>query len=399
MNSKSYNIFTIFFIFVILECACSYITKSLLSGYLTLLSLLCFTSFFLVYKERKALSLISFITYGLLSYGLMYSYDFDLNWIIIAVLKFLPVLTLFMLPREDLLVFKDKIIRFFLILIFASVVLYILKIIGILLPVYEKMYWHQYEIVNYFYIYTDSVRYLSSFTGFCIETGYFSFLCICLLALEEFDLRKRTSQIFTLAILLSMSLEGYILLVVGIILYSISRGENIGRTIKYFVLATTILVISVTIVMNYNGGDNIVAEKIVERLTYDEELGIVGNNRESEEAAKIIDRYFYSNDVWLGIRHSKYVNVLAKYGYDVCSWRQFVIIYGAIYTIVVFVFSFLCLSKTNIKKTFPFFVIYWLDFIIHAEISSESLFVLIIIFLLNKKTYNDVFYTNKNISI
>ena len=393
MNSKNYNLYTISFIILILDCAFSYITKSLLSGYIAIICLLCFISSLLVYKERRSLSFYGIITYIILSYGFMYSFRFDFNKSIVAVVKFLPVITLFMISKENLLILKDKIVRFFSVLVFASLIIYIFKIAGVSLPIYEKTYLWQYEIVNYYYIYTDAVRYVSAFTGFCLEAGYFGFLCICLLALEKFDLRKRTSQIFTLAIVLSMSLEAYILFAIGILLYSISRGEDIAKITKYFIAAFIVLMLAVIIATNYNGGDNIVGEKIFERLEYDEELGIVGNNRESDNAAEIVDRYFYSNSVWLGIGHDKFDNLITNKGFDICSWRAFVIIYGAIYTIIVFGFSIFCLLKTNIKKTFPFFVIFWADFIVHASISSESLYILIIILLLsNRKEKEEISY-------
>lgn len=389
MDSKSINIYTISFIFVILECAYSFITRYLMSGMSTLICLLCFISFFFVYKEKKKLSTIGLLIYLFLSFGFIYSHRFGLRWCIIGTVKFLPLLTLFMLVEEDLRIFKNNIVKCFCCLTAASLFLYVFKNIGFHIPLLEKASWQQYEVLNHFYIYTDAIRYENAFTGFCVEPGYFSFLCVCMLALDNFNLKKKKSIVFVAAILLSLSLEGYLLLVMGIVLYSISNAVNVRKVLIYLLGFILIAAVFIYYVSNYNGGNNIVAEKIFQRLVFDEELGIAGNNRECEMASFIVDRYFYSNDVWFGIGKEEFYNVLQQYDYDISSWRLFVVVYGAIYTVIAFVLSVKCIKKTNIRFTLPFWIIFWFDFYPHGTLSSESLYVLIIISLLYVKKGNN----------
>ena len=70
-----------------------------------------------------------------------------------------------------------------------------------------------------------------------------------------------------------------------------------SKTIKYTILVIILLSVSIYIAMNYNNGNNVVAEYIMSRLVYDEETGIVGNNRESIIAEMVVDNVFYSDQV------------------------------------------------------------------------------------------------------
>lgn len=390
MNSKKINLYVISLIFVLLDFAYAFISKTLLEGTSTVFSLICFLSFLLIYKDRKTLSKAGMMLYLFMSWGVLFAYRFDPKWSIIAFVRYLPLLTLFMLKPNDLKLVRDKLVKSFGLLVFISLVLYLLKTFGLRILYSGNASWMQYNIDNYSYIYTDSLGYENAFTGFCVESGYFAFLCICLLALTEFDFKNKYSIIFAVGVLLSMSLEGYLLLVSGTIFYAASRGKNTKKIICYTLITIIIISVIVAFAMNYNGGNNILGEKIFARLAFDKDLGIAGNNRESSYAEAIIDRVFYSNRVWIGIGQTEYYNILAKFNYDICSWRMFVVIYGSIYTIIAFFISLLGLKKTNMRKTLPFFLIFWMDFYPHGSLSSESLYILVIIFLLNTKGMHPV---------
>lgn len=153
----------------------------------------------------------------------------------------------------------------------------------------------------------------------------------------------------------------------------------------YFLLAVFIIGVLIVYVINYQGGNNIITQTIFERLVYDEELGIVGNNRENALGEQVIDMYFYSDKVWWGIGQEKLSKVSSIKGLDMCSWRVFVVAYGAIYTLMCFFAMSLAFLKTKLRKTFPVFALFIMDFYPHGDIFSETLVVLMIIFLLYLK--------------
>lgn len=380
MNSKSINLYIICIILLIIDGAHSLFSFVFMPGYRTLLGLLTMFLFLIIYPSRKKVTITSIILYVFLVIGAIISQRGNVAFSFMAKL---PVLTLFMLNREDLKFVAYRIEKFFFIIITISFTLYILtNILNISLP-FEKVIYKQYTLNNYFYLYTNSLNYGIKFTGFTVEPGYISVLCICLLSLNQFRFTKISSFVYTIAILFSLSLEGYLLLIMGIILSTICREGKVSKTIKYTILVIILLSVSIYIAMNYNNGNNVVAEYIMDRLVYDEETGIVGNNRESIMAEMVVDNVFYSDQVWFGIGEEAYLKMIE--GLDICSWRSFILMYGAIYSIILLLLTIIGFSQTVLRNTLPFFILYWMDFMPHGGPFYEVMYFLLIIFLLNQK--------------
>lgn len=391
MNSKKLNLYILCLIILILDGAHSLITFVFLPGYRTLLGLLTMCLFAVIYPSKKKFTLPAILIYAFTAFGVVIGHRGDVSF---SFISRLPILTLFMLKLEDLKIVADRIEKFFFVVISASFIIYVLtNFLNVPLPS-RKVVYNQYELQNYYYIYTSSLNYGFKFSGFTLEPGYFSLLCICLLALNEFNFKNKSSYIYVVSILFSLSLEGYILLVVGLIISAICREGRVSNTIKYTLIIIGLIVVSIFIALKYNGGENAVGEYIIDRLVLDQEKGIVGNNRESIAAEIVIDPVFYSNRVWLGIGETEFYDLV--FGLDMCSWRAFVLIYGAIYTIFLFFISIIGLRRTVVRKTIPFFVIFWMDFIPHGGPFFEVMYFLIIIFLLNLKEYNKKYLQYKS---
>lgn len=399
MDCKKINIYVICFVLLIMDYSKSWFTISVLHGGMSIVALFTFVIFFIIYKERKPLTGTAVLFYAVLSAGYIIAYRADTKWVVISILKNLPLLTLFMLKKEDLSLLAANIVKCFSFIISISICLFFLKQIGFHLPIFEHTVYNQYEIINYYYFYADAVRYGIKFSGIALEPGFFSVLCISMLTLNEFDFKKKSSYVFVLAILCSLSLEGYVLLVLGYAFFSFSKGENIRYAITYLVLAVFVIVFLVIYVLNYEGGNNIIAQTVFERMMFDKELGIVGNNRENDLGEQVLDMYFYSDNVWWGIGQEKLSRVSNIDGLDMCSWRVFVVTYGAIYTFICLIGIFILFIYTRMRKTFPVFLLFLLDFYPHGDMYSETLVVLVITFLFYVKERNADFLSLSNIKL
>lgn len=303
--------------------------------------------------------------------------------ILVRFAAYLPVLTLFMVNHLDLKRISGSLNKIFAILISISFSVYFLSLIGLEFPNLGLEAFHQYDFINYFYVYLDSINYGISFIGFTLEPGYLSLLLVCLLLLNEFDFKKKSTWLYTICLFFSLSLGGYLLGFVSFVLHNLITAGNWRRCMIFITCTMIILLVLVIGVLNYNGGDNIIAEEILNRLVFDEELGIVGNNRENQIAQEIIDSFFYSNDIWMGIGADRYNEAVDIQGFDACSWRLFIVVHGVIYTSVFFLLSVFYFFQTNTKKTAPFFVVYWLDFLQHGTLFSESMYLLILYMNMN----------------
>lgn len=143
---------------------------------------------------------------------------------------------------------------------------------------------------------TNVVRFCGPF----LEPGHQSLMCCLLLFANRYSLKKNPLLwILVVSILMSFSLAGYVIFLIGFLLVSI-------RNIYYMVALTALVGGSWLFVTDvWQGGNNPVNMLIVQRLEYDKEKGVAGNNR----TAKVTD-YFYKasiNDgtIWMGVRGSK----------------------------------------------------------------------------------------------
>ena len=384
---KNINIYIILLVLIILQSSYTWAVCSWMRGtYAVIVGGLMLMSCKVLYKpqQNKQVLLIGKIAFFIIFLATFFAARFNIASILISFVANLSILTLFMINNNELQRISQILNKVFATFISISLGMFLLNLIGFGLPNLGKEIYNQYSFINYFYIYLDSINYgINSFVGFTLEPGYFSLLLVCLLLLNEYNFNKKSTWLYVICLLFSLSLGGYLLGFVSFVLHNLLKAGNWKRRIIYIICIIGILSLIVTGVLNYNGGNNIIAEEILNRLAYDDELGIVGNNRENIIAKEIFDDVFYSPDIWMGIGVDRFKEATNIDGFDACSWRVFVIVYGAIYTVVFFFLSICYFSKTNIKKTIPFFVVYWLDFLQHGTLFSESLYFLIIYMNMN----------------
>lgn len=386
---KTINLYIFFLTVLILYCSYTVGILILFEGravYRVLWGLLTFLLFFCIYKKRKKIPLSGYVIYMVVAGGSFFSSKLFLPDIIVYFTLMSPILTFFMLEKDDLNKVLGGIDKIICVLVFLSFVVYLLVTIGEPISSSSLQNYNQYYFYNYFYIFIDKYNNGGRFSGFTIEPGYFSLLLVSLLLIKRFDFTKISTYIYFVALLFTLSLGGYVLGIIGYTLQKFLEQKNVQKSLFVFFIITSFITIISIIIFSYNNGNNIVVEKIFERLVFDEDLGVVGNNRENLIAEDIIDTYFYSDKVWFGIGAKELAQALDFEGVDISSWRIFILSNGAIYTIVFFLLSILFLLKTNKRIVLPFFVVYWLDFYQHGTLYSETLYFLLIFMILNLKT-------------
>ncbi len=116
------------------------------------------------------------------------------------------------------------------------------------------------------------------FNGPFLEPGYVGMIGAFLLFANRFDFKKKENKIILISVLLSMSLAGWMLTLIGYILNLFHIGKiSISRLVFSLLLVISFIYIG----QSYNGGDNMINNEILSRLEYDEEKGFSGNNRNS----------------------------------------------------------------------------------------------------------------------
>lgn len=191
-----------------------------------------------------------------------------------------------------------------LILLPGMVLHIILLVVGILpVPVIEHPGNSVYKFFNYWILLRGSALYEAEgirFQSIFLEAGYTGTMLAFLLYLGRFNFKKKENIVILIGLLLTLSLAGYLIAIIGYFIYLRSQNVNILQQVKYLFLLLLVCFVST----QYNDGHNIINEKILERLKFDEKKGIKGNNRTGETADYYYERFLQTGDLWTGIGHS-----------------------------------------------------------------------------------------------
>ena len=261
---------------------------------------------------------------------------------------------------------------------FVAKSLSILIVLGILqyfflqyysLPSVVIQYGHKesYSFFNYgFNIVNIRVLYesFSRFNSVFLEPGYMSaLLCFMLYALN-YDFHKRYIRILVYGLILSFSLAGYILFAVGFFFSQMQK----KKAILFRILCVISFVCAFAFVgENYNQGKNLVNERILTRLKYDEEKGLSGNNRTSDMTREYLLQGFFNGDVLWGLGQERVQSINKSpdsneiFSHDKINgtgFEYYIVVYGLIPVFFYFLFYvYLGRYLTNNKKYAKGFIV------------------------------------------
>lgn len=241
----------------------------------------------------------------------------------------------------------------------------------------------------------EAVRFSSIF----LEPGFLGTLCALLLYANRFQFKdKWWMYSIMLALLLSLSLAGYVTTLLGYIFCRYSQELSIKKYVGYFLVGSLFFLIS----SNYNDGNNILNKYIFSRLKEDKEKGIAGNNRNSELTDYYFEKTIENGDAFLGLGREKitkingggaddgdYSNQIRGAGY------KLFILYNGLLAAFFYLLCYYSLSRIRNtfkrKYTIGFFLLIFITFMQASYPDSYSWlvpFVLGIVVLKNGKNEN-----------
>lgn len=187
------------------------------------------------------------------------------------------------------------------------------------------------------------------FQSVFLEPGYMGTLLAFLLYATKFNLKKWYTKIMIVGLVLSLSLAGIIVGILGYVWLINSKTFRFKRLLLFTLIVSAVYIAG----LNYNNGNNILNHAVIERLQFDADKGIVGNNRFSTYADNIYDVMVADGDIWLGVgsldslKGNEVWETVSGAGYKI-----FFISRGVISSILLLLFYFtLCVkSKFNLYK-------------------------------------------------
>lgn len=203
------------------------------------------------------------------------------------------ILAIFALKSQyklELLELFDKAMLF---IVTPGVILWMLFLMGFPLP-HETHSWdvgnHNQIIYENYYFFITTIGYssiLPRFQSVFYEPGFFSLILLFLITYRKFNFKNYRVVVYTIAIVMSFSLAGYLLFGLMWMLQSLSSKK---KMVIHSVLVSGILIGSYYFFLNYNGGNNVVNNMIIARMEV-EDGELVGYNRTKQNFEIAFDQF------------------------------------------------------------------------------------------------------------
>lgn len=264
----------------------------------------------------------------------------------------------------------------------------------------DNYYFYNYGIlIKNMAIEGDGIRFNSIF----LEPGYLGTLCSFILYAAKFNFKRKSNLVILFALILSFSLAGYIITLLGWISLLYSKGTSITKYIIYCTIIVGIYYSSQV----YNNGNNFFNIYIFSRLERDQDKGIKGNNRNSELTDFYFDKMCDDGSILLGIgtenvkkingggsNDGDYTNQIRGAGY-----KLYCINNGCLAALFYLLFYYLIsLKRKKLQSRYCklFFLLIFLTFI---QASYPNSFSWLIPYILGIDTSNNLNYENRNINV
>ena len=255
-------------------------------------------------------------------------------------------------------------------LIILGAVPYILRSYSLInLPSTPIFYYNDvkggYVFDNYFlfivntYLNTESPRFCSIF----LEPGYLGTLSAFLLYLNRYNMNKIYNVFILVGVLMSLSLAGYIILLLGYLFHVINDKKKLWLVLLTLLVSYSIFSIAPII----NNGENYINTEIVERLAADEEKGIAGNDRFHGQTDALYDDILWSIDFLFGVSKS----VLQTKDVSGAGYKIFIIQHGLI-PFVLFILFYFKIASLSIDRKRAYYAVILLFFIFLQATTPES---------------------------
>lgn len=392
MSISNKRLFYIYAIIVfVLMCASN---RTLYTNHISTLFtiIMCITQlfFFIILLRNKIQNIVKYmiVLFGMMSFLLFFNtFNQTFGKAIYFIGTFSCTSSVLLLSHHDKDSLLDFISSILTTILAISVVGWLLRLSGFSFPVFEYVDLNDgtHDMTNN-YIFYDSNKGFSSvfprFRGIFIEPGQLATPCVFLFFARGAKIKDWKNAVLLFCILLSFSLAGYVCLLVGLFLkYLFTKGKTRIAYILGFVLFIGTLSFYV---FKYTNSDDPFISLIIERLEYDEELGISGNNRTDTEFDTHFEQYLKSDKILFGMGDEIPIGY-ASWTNHASGIKKFFVYYGLLGIITMIVLTILLLKRNYCRQSLAFFIVIWLAFIARDMLQTQFWLIIAILGFFNIK--------------
>ncbi len=229
------------------------------------------------------------------------------------------------------------------------------------------------------------------FHSIFLEPGFLGSMLSFILFAAKYDFKKWYNKVLLLALLLSLSLAGYLMTFIGYVIYLITEGKSLRKIFTFAILIFLTYYISI----NYNNGNNHINTKIIERLQPDEEKGIAGNNRTGSGTEFYYNQAIENGDIWMGLGAERVKQINGgssdSAGYDNnirgAGYKVYFVIRGVISALFFLAFYFFMAKACNKRALFRLVSVVFVIIMFIPQSTPQSM-AWIFPFILGMLNYN-----------
>lgn len=187
------------------------------------------------------------------------------------------------------------------------------------------------------------------FSGMFLESGQLAEPCALILIADGGKLKDWRNIVLLVGIILSFSLIGYILILIWY-LYKSAKISNI-----FLLLFISILGFTSIITFRAANEENVMYTYILSRLEYDDDRGIVGNNRSNDDADRKFAKMMKSSDCIFGISNT--IKKGNDWTYNISGYKKFIIHYGLVGFALILLMVFYFYKANKSRDTLIYLII------------------------------------------
>jgi hypothetical protein len=218
-----------------------------------------------------------------------------------AVIFYIPIFVIFSIIISLKEKFKSElflfIVKYFAIFQFISLTFYIVNLIGVSLPSSIIHCYGYPPLDNYYFFLKNTNMPYVRFQSVFVEPGHMIMGIVPLIIASRFDIRNKYVVVLILSVIFSLSLAGYLTLIIGILLI-LFRNINLKKLI--IILPLFLALYHFTLV----NSDTILYRAIGARIQFSDVKIIEGNNRTKSYFETSFKDVLDSNDKWFGVDRS-----------------------------------------------------------------------------------------------
>ncbi len=195
------------------------------------------------------------------------------------------------------------------------------------------------------------------FNGIFLEPGHTGTIVAFFLMANKYDLSKWYNKILLGILIVTLSTAAYVLALLGYVFMFYAEKNNMKMLLSF-----SIILLFIYVVINYNGGDNVINQNIIEKL-FDRDRGL--QNRFTDDVTIAYNNMWSNGEYLLGASNN--VNVFHSAGYKVFILQQGLL--GVFFVVMAY---FFILKAFATKLGFCFFILVIVSFLQRVYFSWDA---------------------------